>query len=154
MTYRVEGLQPNQFTSLFAMSDAELAERRAVRVIADGPGFPCRVSLEEAGDGERLILVNHVSLDAETPFRASHAIYVREGAAAAPAFEDVLPPMLDRRRISLRAFSSDGMLVDGMVAEPGEGDAGVRALFERPEVAEIHAHTPAYGCFLARIQRN
>lgn len=154
MTYRIQGLDPAPFRPLFQMSDDALRERRARRVTAAGPGFPCRVSLEEARDGEQLILVNHVSHDVDTPFRASHAIYVREDALAAPSYEDALPPLLDRRRISLRAFDREGMLLDGAVVEPGDGDAAVRAFFGRAEVAEIHAHTSAYGCFLARIERN
>ena len=154
MTYRIQGLDPGPFRSLFGMSDEALRKRRARRVAADGPGFPCRVSLEEARDGEVLILVNHVSLDVDTPFRASHAIYVREEAAVASIYEDALPPMLDHRRISLRAFDEEGMLVDGLVVEAGEGDAAVRTLFGRADVAEIHAHTSAYGCFLARIERS
>lgn len=153
MTYRIRGLAPEPFRSLFPMSDEELRERRAVRVIASGSGEPCRVSLREAAAGEQLILVNHVSLDADTPYRASHAIYVREDAREA-VFEDALPPILDGRQISLRAFDAEGMLIDGLVVEPGQGDRAVRDLFERSAVAEIHAHTSAYGCFLARIQRN
>ena len=154
MTYRIQGLAPEPFRQLFSLSDDELSARRAMRVIASGSGEPCRVSLEEAGEGEQLILLNHVSLDVDTPFRATHAIYVREAAAEAPLYEDSLPPMLDRRRVSLRAFNREGMLVDGVVAEAGTGDAAVRTLFGREDVAEIHAHTSAYGCFLARIERN
>ena len=49
-----------QFASdfeLFGMMDGELAARRAVRVIADKPGaFPCRITLEDAGPGEALLL--------------------------------------------------------------------------------------------------
>ncbi len=154
MTYRIRGLAPEPFRSLFRMNDAELRDHRAVRLTASGSGEPCRVSLREAAAGEQLILVNHVSLDADTPYRASHAIYVREDAREASLFEDALPPILDGRRISLRAFDAEGMLIDGLVVEPGQGDRAVRDLFERSAVAEIHAHTSAYGCFLARIQRN
>ena len=154
MTYRIQGLAPEPFQPLFRMSDEELRERRAVRVTASGSGEPCRVSLEDAAAGEQLILVNHVSQAAETPFRATHAIYVREAAEAAPAYEDALPPMLDKRNISLRAFGRDGMMVQAVLASAGEGDAAIRSLLQRPEVAEIHAHTQALGCFLAKIERN
>src|SRR6185312_9410235 len=52
MSYRVTGLEPSQFASLFDLSDAELAERGMKRVTADAkPGFPCRVSLEDAEPG-------------------------------------------------------------------------------------------------------
>ena len=30
---------------------------------------------------------------------------------------------------------------------------GFAALFERPDVATIHAHNAAHGCFVARIER-
>ena len=153
MTYRIEGLAPEPFAPLFEMSDAELAASSARRAVADGPGFPCRVSLEEAEAGEALMLVNHVSNDVHTPFRASHAIYVRKGAERGACIDSV-PPLFDTRTLGLRGFDGEGMLQGALLALPGEADGRIRALFERPEIAEIHAHNAALGCFLARIERN
>jgi len=154
MTYRIEGLAPEAFESLFSMTDGELAARNAVRVTADSPtGYPCRVSLEDAAPGEELVLFNHVSNDVPTPFRTAYAIYVRKGAEPA-AYEDEAPVYLDRRTLSLRGFDEGGMLKDGLLAMPGEADAQIRALFGRPDIATIHAHSATYGCFLARIERN
>ena len=155
MTYRIEGLAPEAFESLFNMNEGELAERGACRVTADArPGFPCRVTLEDAEPGETLILLNHVSHDVATPYRAAHAIYVREGAREAAAFEDLLPPVFEGRVLSLRGFGADGMMKAALLALPGEADAKIRALFERAEIATIHAHNAAPGCFAARIERN
>lgn len=153
MAYRIEGLAPEPFAPLFGMSEAELARRNARRAVADGPGYPCRVSLEEAEPGEALVLVNHVSHDAPTPFRAAHAIYVREGAVRG-VYEDEVPAIFATRTLGLRGFDAEGMLRGALLALPGEADAKIGALFERPEVAEIHAHNAALGCFLARIERN
>lgn len=153
MAYRVEGLAPAAFESLFAMTDPQLAERHACRAIADGPGFPCRISLVEAAEGEPLILVNHVSNDADTPFRTAHAIYVRQGAERA-ILVDSVPAIFATRTLGLRGFDFEGMLRGALLALPGEADRKIRQLFERPEIAEIHAHNAALGCFLARIERN
>jgi hypothetical protein len=153
MAYRIEGLAPEPFEPLFAMTDAELAARGARRATADGPGYPCRVSLEEADPGEPLILVNHVSQDADTPFRASHAIYVRKGAGRG-RYADEVPALFATRTLGLRGFDSDGMLRGALLAPPGEADARIRELLDRPEIAEIHAHNAALGCFLARIERS
>ncbi|HEV7658598.1 MAG TPA: DUF1203 domain-containing protein [Allosphingosinicella sp.] len=154
MAYRIEGLAPEAFESLFGMMDGELAAINAVRVVADSPsGYPCRVSLVDAAPGEELVLLNHVSHDVAGPFRTSYGIYVRKGAEAA-TFEDEAPPYLDRRTLGLRGFDEDGMLRGALLALPGEADARIHELFERPEVATIHAHNAAYGCFLARIERN
>jgi hypothetical protein len=155
MTYRIEGLPSDAYATLLGLTDTELAERGARRVIADArPGFPCRVALEDAAPGERLILFNHVSNDAATPFRFAHAIYVRETPGAPAAYVDETPPAFDGRVLSLRGFSSDGMLEAALLAMPGEADAKIRALFERPEIAEIHAHNAAAGCFAAKIVRD
>jgi uncharacterized protein DUF1203 len=154
MAYRIEGLAPEAFESLFSMTAGELAERGAVRVTADSAsGYPCRVSLEDAAPGEELVLLNHVSHDVAGPFRTAHAIYVRKGAAAA-SYADQAPAYLDKRTLGLRGFGADGMLKDAMLAMPGEADTRIRDLFERPVIATIHAHNAAYGCFLARIERN
>jgi hypothetical protein len=155
MAYRIEGLAPAAFESLFGMMDGELAAANAMRVTADSPsGFPCRVSLEDAVPGEELVLLNYVSHDVAGPFRTAYGIYVRKDARAAARFEDEAPVYLDRRTLGLRGFGADGLLKDALLAMPGEADAGIRALFERPEIATIHAHSAAYGCFLARIERN
>ena len=154
MAYRIEGLAPEAFESLFSMTEGELAERNAVRVTADSAGgYPCRVSLEDAAPGEALMLLNHVSHDAATPFRTAYAIYVRKGAAPA-SYDDEAPPYLDSRTLGLRGFDAEGMLKGALLAMPGEADARIRELFGRPEIATIHAHNAAYGCFLARIERN
>ena len=154
MAYRIEGLAPQAFESLFGMMDGELAARGAMRVTADAPtGYPCRVSLRDADAGEELILLNHVSHDVAGPFRTAYAIYVRKGAAPA-AYADETPPYLDTRTLGLRGFGADGLLKDGMLAMPGEADAKIREMLARPEVDTIHAHAATYGCFLARIERN
>lgn len=154
MTYRMEGLAPSTFEGLLGMSDGELADHRARRVVADGPGYPCRVTLEDATLGEELLLVNHVSHEVEGPFRTVYGIYVRKDAERAASFTDEAPPYLNRRTLGLRGFDAEGMLKEAIIANPGEADARIRELFERTEIDTIHAHNAAYGCFLARIERN
>lgn len=153
MTYRISGVTPAQFLPLFALSDAELAERRAVRVIADRhPGFPCRVTLKDAAIGEELILLHHVSHDVATPYRSAYAVYVSRSDDA-PDYRDVLPPVMQGRPLGLRGFDAAGMLRGARLAAPGEADAGIRDLFDNPDIAYIHAHNAAHGCFVARVDR-
>lgn len=155
MTYRIEGLARERFEPLFGLSDEALAERGMTAVVADeGSGFPCRVSLDYPAAGERVLLLNHVSHDVPTPFRTAYAIYVREEAGEAPVFVDRLPPVLRGRMLSLRGFDEGGMLREGLLCGPEEVEMTIAELFADPNVASIHAHTPAYGCFLAKIERN
>jgi Protein of unknown function (DUF1203) len=154
MTYRIEGLCRADFTPLFAMSDAELVAQNAVRVTATGPGYPCRVSLEDAKAGEKLILLNYTSHDVATPYRTAYAIYVREGAEEIAPLIDATPPVFEGRPLGLRAFDQDGMLKNAALALPGQADAKIRELFADDDIAYIHAHNAAHGCFSARIDRS
>ena len=155
MTYRISGLEPAQFAHLFGLSDEELAQYGAVRMIADGrQAFPCRIQLDDAVAGEPLLLVNHVSHDGNNPYRASHAIFVSERAPEALAYEGEIPPGLDRRILSLRAFDRSGMMVDAALVQPGEADAIVRRMLDDPAVDHVDAHTATRGCFMGRFERS
>jgi hypothetical protein len=148
-------LQPDLFQKLFGLTDDELAAQGARRVTADArPGYPCRVSLEDAEPGEELVLLNFVSHDVAGPFRTAYGIYVRKAAEASASYTDEAPHYLDRRTLGLRGFDVEGMLKGGLLALPGEADAKIRELLDRPEIDTIHAHNAALGCFLARIERN
>jgi len=154
MAYRIAGLDPAPFRPLFALSDAELAECGMLRMTVNSPTFPCRVSLIDRPIGERVLLLNHVSHDIANPYRASHAIFVAEGAEEAAEYVDEVPPVFERRILSLRGFDKDGMMADAMITRPGEADTGIRRLFANPAIEAIHAHNATRGCFAARIERN
>ena len=154
MTYRITGLSPEPFAALSLLDDAALAARGAIRVTATAkPGFPCRITLEDAEVGEELFLLHHVSHDVATPFRSAYAIYVRTGARETATYHDALPPVFEGRPIALRGFDEAGMLRGALLAGPGQADEQIRALFARDEIATIHAHNAAHGCFAARIER-
>lgn len=111
MTYRIKGLEPAPFAPLFALADAELEASGMTRMSVDNPNFPCRISLRDCAIGDEVILLNHVSHDGVGPYRASHAIFVSKSAAEAADYVDEIPPALDRRILSLRAFDGEGMML-------------------------------------------
>jgi hypothetical protein len=153
MTYRIAGLDPEPFRPLFALSEEELAERGMMRrTVTEKPSFPCRVSLVDRDIGDQIILLNHVSHDVANPYRASHAIFVADVEQA--EFVDTVPPVFESRVLSLRGFDSQGMMADALITQPGEADQGIRTLLANPEIATIHAHNAARGCFSAKIERS
>jgi hypothetical protein len=154
MTYRITGLAPAPYRPLFGLSDEELAKRGVVRMtVTEKPSFPCRVSLTDRDIGETVLLVNHLSHDVANPYRASHAIFVTEGADEVGEYVDEVPPVFEPRVLSLRGFDKDGMMAEAILTQPGEADAGIRKLFDNPEIQTIHAHNAARGCFSAKIER-
>jgi hypothetical protein len=153
MTYRITGLDPAPYKPLFGLSDDELAERGIVRMTVTEPTFPCRVSLTDPAIGEKVLLLNHISHDVANPYRASHAIFVTEGVEEPAEFIDEVPPVFEKRVLSLRGFDADGMMADAVLTQPGDADAGIRKLFANPDIVTIHAHNATRGCFSAKIER-
>jgi hypothetical protein len=152
-TYRVRGLDPAPFKPLFGLPDEELESRGIVRMTVSSPTFPCRVSLTDRALGETVLLLNHVSHDVANPYRAAHAIFVTEGEEEAAEYVDEVPPVFEKRILSLRGFDADGMMADAILTQPGEADAGIRRLFANPAIETIHAHNATRGCFSAKIER-
>jgi|SRR5688572_30164907 len=153
MTYRIKGLQPADFAALFEHDDAELEAGGMTRMSVDNPNYPCRIALRDCDLGDEVILLNHVSHDGNNPYRASHAIFVSRSASEAADYVDAIPPALDHRILSLRAFDAKGMMIDAALVQPGEADPAIRGLLANPAAVHIDAHNAIRGCFAARIDR-
>lgn len=153
MDFRIRGLDPAPFARYFDMDASELAHHHAVRYVADSkPGFPCRVSLADVEPGSPVILLNYEHLPVDSPYRASHAVFI--GPSTQP-FDDVgvVPQALRDRLLAIRAFDRAGMMVDAEIAEGRVVEPLLVRFLERPEVAYLHAHYARRGCFAARIER-
>lgn len=153
-SFRLVGLAAENFEPFFAMSDAQLAEFGARRLVADAPtGFPCRVSLEDAAVGDELLLLPFEHLSTGSPYRASGPVFARRGARRAVLPPGEIPPYVTRRLMSVRAYDGADMMLDADVCE----GAGVREALERfmadPAVAFVHLHNAKRGCFSCRVER-
>ena len=151
MTFRITGLPAEDFSHLFALSDAELAAQGAVRRTADGP-YPCRVSLTDASPGDELILVNYEHHAVDSPYRMRFAIYVRKGEQTYDKV-DAVPQQLRTRTLAARSFDTDGMMVDRELVEGAALEGAIERLFADPRAAYLHIHFAAPGCYAARVER-
>jgi len=155
LSFSIIGLDPAPFRHLYGLPDQELARLGAKRHVADSSsGFPDRVELRDAALGESLILLNHTHQPADTPYRASHAIFVLEGAERAYDAADVIPEPLRRRTISLRAFDAGHDMVDAALVDGRELAMAITRLFAGPGVRYLQAHYALRGCYAARIERS
>lgn len=154
MTFQIHALSELAFTALFELTDAELTEKGMQRVIASSdPGFPCRVSLQDAAVGDELILFNYQHLDGNTPYAASHAIYVRRNAKQANLLPGRVPEVLSRRLLSLRGFNRSKLMVEADVIDGQELAAKLTAMFSNAEIDMVQVHNAKQGCFAASATR-
>ena len=152
MTFQIHALPADPFAHLPQFSDAELAAQNIHKCVVDAnPGYPCRVSLQDAEIGETVFLLHHCHHDEATPYRASHAIFVREGAIQAWPGVGEVPQSLALRLISIRAFDEAHDMVAADVVDGADLAAAIPDMLSREGVAYLHLHNAKPGCFAARV---
>lgn len=154
MSFRITGLSPTPFRPLFGLSDRALAAQGARRYVANGKAaFPDRIEVRDARPGESVLLLNYTHQAANTPFRASHAIYVLEWAEASYDRCNEIPGALRTRMLSLRAFNGADLMIAADLIDGREAESLITRMLADPEVAYIQAHYAKWGCYAARIDR-
>ncbi|MEM7293462.1 MAG: DUF1203 domain-containing protein, partial [Pseudomonadota bacterium] len=139
MSFHISALDIAQFKPLLALSEDQLAQRNIVVRTADKERyFPCRVSLEDAAIGEKLLLLNFEHLPVDSPYRSNHAIYVRRGATPAQLELDQVPELLRSRMLSVRGFDNQGIMIEAEISDGRKLESAIDVAFKNPDVAYLH----------------
>ncbi|MEP6781298.1 MAG: DUF1203 domain-containing protein [Gemmatimonadaceae bacterium] len=153
-SFQLVGLSPNPFESYFSLTDSELANMGARRVIAQkNPGYPCRISLVDAEPGEELLLLPYRHQPANSPYESSGPIYVRRGATQHLANVGEIPEYVMRRLISVRGYDAADMMIEADVCEGPKVAVEIERQLHNAEVRYIHLHNAKRGCFSCLVQR-
>jgi hypothetical protein len=152
--FRLVGIDHQQFEPLFALSDDALRQHDAVRRVANtSPGFPCRISLEDAGLGDELLLLTYPHQPAASPYRSSGPIYIRRGAQQRTLAAGVVPDYVTSRLISVRAYDAQHLIAAASVCEGPFVAQEIERFFADGEIAYIHLHNAKRGCFSCLVER-
>src|SRR6266700_2738094 len=120
---RIVGCRLTQFEPLFSLDDNELAQKGARRLIVDAkPGFPCRVSLQDA------------------------EIFIREAAKEIELAPGEIPDVVTSRVMSVRAYNAKGMMVNAAVIPGKELESQIEKFFDDAKVSYLHLHNAGAGC--------
>ncbi|MEX0299056.1 MAG: DUF1203 domain-containing protein [Kordiimonas sp.] len=152
--FQVVPLQAADFAHFQGKTDEELEKLGAKAYVAEpGGGYPCRLTLEGAKPGERVILLNYEHLPSRNPYQSRYAIFIREGMNEIVPAPGTIPKMIEGRSISVRAFNKNHMLVQAVVVDGVETPACFEAMLKDINVDYLHMHFAAYGCYIATVKR-
>ena len=141
MDFQISALNIEKFRHLFGQDQATLAEYGVLRkIVENDPGYPCRISLQDAKIGEKALLMNYEHQPAPTPFRSSHAIYVRESCTQAKPGRNEVPKMLRHRLLSVRAFDTYGMMIDADVIAGEHLESLIAQMLAKESAHYLHIH--------------
>lgn len=152
--FKIKPLEHTEFLGLFDLTDSELEKIDAIKMTVDKfPGFPCRISLEDAEIGEEVILLPYSHHKTASPYQASGPIFIRKRIAT-PTFEtNQIPHMLHHRLLSLRGYDQNGIMKEASVTEGNTLEESIIRTFENEKIAYIHIHNARPGCYNCLVER-
>lgn len=154
MNFKLKSLHDSEFAHLFELDNSELKKSGAVKIMVDKfPGFPCRVSLQDAEIGEEVILLPYVHHKTHSPYQASGPIYVRRIAKTATLSPNEIPIMFNHRLLSLRGYDKNGLMKEASVTEGKNLREQIVKIFENDEIKYIHIHNAKPGCYNCMVER-
>ncbi len=154
MTFRIVGIDPTPFIALYGLDDESLRQAGAVRYTVNNmPGFPDRVEMRDMAIGESALLVNYFHIPQQTPYRSSHAIFIREGAQAQYNSIEIVPEVMKIRTLSVRAFDAEHMMKDAALVEGQHAAELFKKMLACKEVSYLHVHNAIRGCYSGRVER-
>src|SRR5690606_11325310 len=152
--FLVSALNFEDFEPLFGLTDEQLLSRGMRRMVVDSfPGYPCRVSLEDAQVGEEVILLTYTHHKTDSPYQSSGPIFVRKIAKTARPEVNEIPLMLNHRLLSLRAYDAEGMMQEARVVEGKNLKDEINDIFSNEVISYIHVHNAKPGCFNCGVKR-
>mgnify|MGYP000075082477 CR=1 FL=1 len=144
----------NTYNQLFELTTEELAEKNMVKMLVDAtPGFPCRVSLEDAEIGEEVLLLPLEYHKTTSPYKASGPVFIRKNAVKADLAVNEIPVMLYKRQQTLRVYNTNGMMIAAKSPSTDALRKEIKTLFKNPKASYIQIHNTNPGCYNCQINR-
>lgn len=154
MEFQISALPADRFAHFRDLSDDELRTEGVRRLVVDEkPGYPCRVSLQDAEVGDVIYAFSFVHLDSDSPYRSSGPIFVREGVKTAYPAPNEVPIMFRHRLLSLRGYDRHDIMIEADTLRGDTLEDAILRMFSNPDVSFLHIHNAMPGCFNCRVDR-
>jgi Protein of unknown function (DUF1203) len=152
--FKIKALSYDQFFHLFSLTAEALQKIGAVKMIVDKtPGFPCRVSLQDATIGEEVLLLPFQHHKTTSAYQSTGPIFVRKNAIEATLGLNEIPTMLLHRLLSLRCYNKEGIMINATVVEGEVLSETLQELFTDNKIAYVHIHNAKPGCYNCLAER-
>jgi hypothetical protein len=107
----------------------------------------------DAPIGETVILTPFQHHDVSSPYQSAGPIFVRETAQTTKPKPNEIPVMFHHRLLSVRAYNEAAMMKAAKVVEGKALQETIRNFFTNSDIAYLHVHNAAPGCFNCMVQR-
>ena len=150
----ISGIKQHEIQHLYSLSEQELKSEGIAKIMVDEkPGYPCRVSLEDANVGEEILAFNYEHHKTNSPYRSSGPVFVRFNIDEAKLKKNEIPKMLLHRYLSLRIYDNQGMMINASTIDGVNLVSAIQENFDNQKAEYIHVHNAKPGCYNCQINK-
>lgn len=154
INFKFYSLDKKQFDEFFEMSKNELDKLNIRKIIVEEkPGYPCRVSLQDAEIGEEVLLMSYNHIINKSLFDSKGPIFIRKNAQNKEFKVNEIPLMFNHRILSLRGYDIDYMMIYAATIKGSVLKETINTAFENEKVNFIHIHNSSPGCYNCLVKR-
>lgn len=152
--YIITALEYEKYSKYFEFSEFDLESIGAYIFTSDEcPCYPCRVSLEDARVGERVLAISYEHHSGPGPYKSAGPIFIRERATTVTLGKNVIPEMLRHRLLSVRGYDSKSLMIEADTVMGSELESVLSNQLNNNLVSYIHIHNSGPGCFNCSVSR-
>jgi hypothetical protein len=117
-------------------------------------GMILRCCLKLSEEGESIALIAYRPMALGGPYAEVGPVFVHAEDCPGHSTSGGFPADFRNRRAVLRPYDADGLMLDGVVAEPGESETELKRLFDDPDVAVVQVRNVVAGCWNFSVSRS
>ena len=117
-----------------------------------GDGAPLRCCLRLSVAGEEISLIAHRPSPLGGAYAEVGPVFIHVGECPGYAGDGFPSDFLERHAV-LRPYDEAGLMLDGVLAEPGTSEGELKRLFDDPAVALVHVRNVVAGCWNFSVRR-
>ncbi|MGK0365486.1 MAG: hypothetical protein ACI85O_002552 [Saprospiraceae bacterium] len=152
--FQIHSINAEEINPFLNLGETELKNLGIVKTIVDEkPGYPCRLSLQDAEIGEEILLFTYEHHKVKSPYQSSGPIYVRTNVDKAILNENEIPLMLKHRLLSLRVYDKAAMMIDAHTVEGENLESVIQGILSNDKAEYMHVHNSGPGCYNCRVSR-
>lgn len=152
--FQIHSINAEEINPLLNLGENELKELNIVKSIVDEkPGYPCRLSLQDAEIGEEVLLFTYEHHKVKSPYQSSGPIFIRTNAKKAALAKNEIPLMLRHRLLSLRIYDKDAMMIDARTVKGDILEDTLQDVLANGRVEYMHIHNSGPGCYNCLVNR-
>jgi hypothetical protein len=153
LTFTISAIPPADLERIRARGRDDLGNPVEVTINTDEGGSPLRCCLREATAGEAITLIAYRPADRGGPYAEVGPVFIHADACPGYQHETSYPEGFRHRQQLFRAYDQAGQQVHNQIVEPGDQEAAIAELLDRPDVDFVHSRNVLPGCYMFSIRR-